>query len=72
MTSPEKRLWSKVVKQALLDAYEEEKQYASGIDNLTRWARSKDAKIVFDYLDIEHSEKLVQGLVNIVKKRLQT
>ena len=67
-----KQLFAAVVLTALDDAMADDTKYGNGCDQIANWARSKDGREVLSNAGIEPSERVVQSLVEIVKRGIRT
>lgn len=67
-----RKLFSAVVLAALDDAVMEQRKNASGVENIARWARSKDGREVLTCAGIDPNERTVKGLMDFVEKGIRT
>ncbi|MEO0680185.1 MAG: DUF6280 family protein [Pseudomonadota bacterium] len=67
-----RKLFSAVVLAALDDAVMEQRKNGSGVENIARWARSKDGREVLTCAGIDPNERTVKGLMEFVEKGIRT
>lgn len=65
-----RKLFSAVVLAVLDDAVRDEKKLGvgAGVDNITRWARSRDGRLVLSCAGIDPTERAVNGLAEFVRR----
>lgn len=65
-----RKLFSAVVLAVLDDAVRDEKKLGEGmgVDSVTRWARSKDGRLVLSCAGIDPTERAVKGLAAFVQR----
>lgn len=62
------KLFSAIVLAALDDAVVDQRRCGKGVERITRWARSRDGMEVLSCAGIDPNERVVQGLVDFVRK----
>ena len=65
-----RKMFSAVVLAVLDDAVRDEKKIGpgAGVESVTRWARSKDGKLVLSCAGIDPTERAVTGLAEFVRR----
>lgn len=65
-----RKMFSAVVLAVLDDAVRDEKKLGegAGVDNITRWARSRDGRLVLSCAGIDPTERAVNGLADFVRR----
>lgn len=65
-----RKLFSAVVLAVLDDAVRDEKKLGPGmgVESVTRWARSKDGRLVLSCAGIDPTERVVSGLADFVRR----
>jgi len=67
-----RKLFAAVVLAALDDAIADDKKYGNGPEQIARWARSRDGREVLTCAGIEPNERVVQGLMEFVRRGVRT
>lgn len=67
-----RRLFAAVVLAALDDAIVDQRKNGSGVDQIARWARSRDGREVLTCAGIEPNERSVKGLMEFVGRGIRT
>lgn len=67
-----RKLFAAVVLAALDDAVMEQRKNGSGVENIARWARSRDGREVLTCAGIEPNERSVKGLMAFVERGVRT
>ncbi|SRR6056297_245288 len=67
-----RKLFSAVVLAALDDAVMEQRKNGTGVENIARWARSRDGREVLTCAGIDPNERTVKGLMEFVAKGIRT
>lgn len=67
-----RKLFSAVVLAALDDAVMEQRKNGTGVENIARWARSKDGREVLTCAGIDPNERTVKGLMEFVGRGVRT
>ena len=67
-----RKLFSAVVLAALDDAVMEQRKNGTGVENIARWARSKDGREVLSCAGIDPNERTVKGLMEFVGRGVRT
>lgn len=67
-----RKLFSAVVLAALDDAVMEQRKNGTGVENIARWARSRDGREVLTCAGIDPNERTVKGLMEFVEKGIRT
>ncbi len=67
-----RKLFAAVVLAALDDAIADDKKYGNGPEQIARWARSKDGREVLSCAGIDPNERVVQGLMEFVRRGVRT
>lgn len=67
-----RKLFSAVVLAALDDAVMEQRKNGSGVENIARWARSRDGREVLTCAGIDPNERTVKGLMDFVSRGIRT
>lgn len=67
-----RRLFAAVVLAALDDAIVDQRKNGSGVDQIARWARSRDGREVLTCAGIEPNERSVKGLMEFVGRGVRT
>lgn len=70
--SRSRKLFAAVVLAALDDAIADDRKYGNGPEVIARWARSKDGREVLLCAGIDPSERVVDGLVEFVRRGIRT
>lgn len=65
-----RKMFSAVVLAILDDAVRDEKKLGEGqgVESVTRWARSRDGKLVLTCAGIDPTERVVNGLAEFVRR----
>ncbi|MGG7568439.1 DUF6280 family protein [Rhodovulum sp. DZ06] len=67
-----RRLFAAVVLAALDDAIVDQRKNGGGVDQIARWARSRDGREVLTCAGIEPNERTVKGLMEFVGRGIRT
>ncbi|MGM0585469.1 MAG: DUF6280 family protein [Pseudomonadota bacterium] len=67
-----RKLFAAVVLAALDDAVMEQRKNGAGVENIARWARSRDGREVLTCAGIEPNERSVKGLMAFVERGVRT
>jgi hypothetical protein len=67
-----RKLFAAVVLAALDDAVMEQRKNGTGVENIARWARSRDGREVLTCAGIEPNERSVKGLMAFVERGVRT
>lgn len=67
-----RKLFAAVVLAALDDAVMEQRKNDTGVENIARWARSRDGREVLTCAGIEPNERSVKGLMAFVERGVRT
>lgn len=67
-----RNLFSSIVMAALDDAISDDKKYGNGAEQIARWARSRDGRMILTCAGINPSERVVAGLVAFVQRGVKT
>lgn len=70
--SRSQKMWAAVVLAAIDDAIKDDRKYGNGPEQMRRWACSRDGREVLSNSGIEHSSRVVDGLVAYVTKGIPT
>jgi len=71
-SSPYRKLFASVVLAALDDAIIDDRRYGNGVDDIGRWARSRDGREVLTCAGIEPTERCIQGMQAFVRNGVRT
>ncbi len=66
------KLFSAVVLAALDDAIAQNKRHGNGCEQIARWARSRDGRVVLSCAGIDPNERVVKGLMDFVGNGVRT
>jgi hypothetical protein len=66
-----RKLFSAVVLAALDDAIRDEKMTGTGLEDLARWARSRDGREVLSCAGIDPTDRAVEGLLAFVRRGIR-
>ena len=67
-----RKLFAAVVLAALDDAIMDQRKNGSGVENIARWARSKDGREVLSCAGIDPNERTVAGMMSFVGRGVRT
>ena len=67
-----RRLFAAVVLAALDDAIVDQRKNGAGVEQIARWARSRDGREVLTCAGIEPNERTVKGLMEFVGRGIRT
>ena len=71
-SSPYRKLFASVALAALDDAIIDDRRYGNGVDDIGRWARSRDGREVLTCAGIEPTERCIQGMQAFVRNGVRT